>query len=509
MSPATEQQPPHAPPSPASRGPGGSFGLTLAPLGVLVASLAGLGMLGYALWTDGSGRWFAARGLGVPDAIGALGAAGICLLALGAASLAAFGRQRTLLRIRAALSAFAKGERQSGALAVPHDSATAEAWNRLVAWQESAAETAEAGLLVRAGAAGGGGAGSQISNRAADAIWHGVVIIDEHQIIRYANGAAAVFLRHRRDVLLGVDIKRAITDTAVLEAIGMAATTGSRQKRSMDVGDASVPDASVLRFSVRALGQADDRSVLIVIEDVTQQRISDAVQHAFIAQAAHELRTPLTNISLYTEQLMEESLSGEERSTALNVINQEIGRLDHIVADMLSIAEIEAGRLSAHRGEVRVEPMFEQLRHDYAESAAKKGLTLSFELPPKFPPIWGDRDKISIVLHNLLGNAIKYTPSGGSVRVSVRVEGDRFVTEVSDTGIGIGEEDSQRIFERFARGNDPRARAEVGSGLGLALARDIARLHEGDISLQSELDVGSTFSFWLPIATTSSSAQAA
>ena len=109
MSPATEQQPPHAPPSPASRGPGGSFGLTLAPLGVLVASLAGLGMLGYALWTDGSGRWFAARGLGVPDAIGALGAAGICLLALGAASLAAFGRQRTLLRIRAALSAFAKG----------------------------------------------------------------------------------------------------------------------------------------------------------------------------------------------------------------------------------------------------------------------------------------------------------------------------------------------------------------------------------------------------------------
>ncbi|MCC7390264.1 MAG: hypothetical protein IT431_16030 [Phycisphaerales bacterium] len=465
------------------------------PVLAAAVALGGVGWLGHYQAQGELAGLLQSRGVPIADELILPLAAGLGLVVVWAAGLAAGGRHRVLLKIRRSLRLFAGGERCTDVLRVSEDGVAAEAWNQVLAWSEGQAETGAAVALLR----DAGSAGSQGSDRAADGLWHGVIIVDEQQIIRYANGAAAVFLRQRRDALPGIDIRRVVSDPVVLESVGAAAQTGSRQKRVLDVGDARSEDASVLRYSVRGIGQRHDRSVLIVIEDVTQQRIADAVQHAFVAQATHELRTPLTNMRLYLEQLLEEGLSAEERGTALNVINQEITRLDHIVGDMLSIAEVQAGGLSAKRGEVRLEQMFEALRDDYAESARKKGVDLSFHLPPKFPVIQGDRDKIGIVLHNLLGNAVKYTPSGGTVRVTVREEGDRLVTDVTDTGIGIGEDDAGRIFERFTRGQDPRALQQTGTGLGLALARDIARMHEGDIILHSELNVGSTFSFWLPL----------
>lgn len=466
----------------------------LVPLVASVVSVGGVGAFGYLALRASPGGWLAGRGVPIPDSLGLLVVTGLGVALVFIAGVTAGSRMRALLGIRASLLAFARGERCEGALRVVDEPGSGAAWNELLNWREAGAETAATAALLRAESGG-----DRASEHATDALWHGLMIVDDQQIIRYANGASAVFLRQRRDALAGVNISRVVTDEAVAEAIRVAAETGSRQRRVIDIGDATAPDSSVLRFSVRATGAANNRAVLIVIEDVTQQRISDAVQHAFVAQATHELRTPLTNMKLYLEQLIDDTLSDEERGTAMNVINQEITRLDHIVGDMLSIAEIQAGGLSSRRGDVRIEQMLEHLEHDYAESTRQKGLTLTFDLPPKFPMIQGDRDKIGIVLHNLLGNALKYTPSGGSIRVAVREEGDRLVVDVTDTGIGISEEDAGRIFERFVRGQDPRALRETGTGLGLALARDIARMHAGEITLHSELDVGSTFSFWLPI----------
>ena len=470
-------------------------GPILIPMLASALALGGVGWLGHYMLTEAPEGILEGRGVAVPDALIIPLAAGFGFLVVLIGTFAMASRLRVLLTIGARLIRFGRGERTAGAMRVADHAGVGRAWNELLAWAEERAEASEAAALLRSS----GGSSNSAAERASDGLWHGVVVIDEQQLIRYANGAAAVFLRQRRDALPGVDIRRVITDTHVLEAIGVATRTGSRQRRVFDVGDPTAVDASVLRFSIRAIGQGSDRAALIVIEDVTQQRIADAVQHAFVAQATHELRTPLTNMRLYVEQLLGDDLTPEERGTAMNVVNQEITRLDHIVGDMLSIAELQAGGLSAKRGEVRMGPLLEQLRDDYAESARAKGLTLSFELPPKFPSVQGDRDKIGIVLHNLLGNAIKYTPSGGSVRLEVREEGDRLVMEVTDTGFGIGEEDAPKVFERFSRGSDPRAREQTGTGLGLALARDIARLHDGDITLHSEVNVGSTFSFWLPI----------
>ncbi len=473
------------------------------PLAASVVAIGGLTGLGYLSLSLGAEGWIASQGLPISDRSGLMAVAGLGVALVLVASIAAANRLRVLLQIRASLLSFASGERCEGSLSVVDLPGAGSAWNALLDWRQAEIENAEAAVLLS-----NTDGGDQNNTYAADMLWHGIILIDEQQIIRYANGASAVFLRQRKDAMLGIDIRRVVTDDGVIDAIQIAVETGSRQKRVMDVGDASSPDTSVLRYSVRANGSTSDRSILIVIEDVTQQRISDAVQHSFVSQAAHELRTPLTNMNLYLEQLIEDELSLEERGSALNVINGEISRLDKIVCDMLSIAEIESGSMHANLGEVRMQPLFEQLEADHGEAARQKKLVLTLELPPKMPVILGDRDKINIVLHNLVGNAIKYTPEGGVIRVVVHEEGDRIVTEVIDTGIGISEDDTSRVFDRFVRVDDPRVAKETGTGLGLALAREIARMHNGDITVFSELDSGSTFSFWMPIVS-SSTAQAA
>lgn len=493
-------------PGRARRRPGASRATLF--LGPSLAGLAAIGAvtaLGYVAVPDQPDGWLAAHGVEIPDRLGVLvlGVAGGVSALLG--GLALRSRARVLHRIRGGLLAFDRGERSLGALCVAPHTRVAIAWNQLLAWRGEEADGAEAGAVL----ANPGRGEPEQGERVSDLLWHGMVIVDEQLVIRYANGAAGVFLRAKRDSLQGADARHVFRDERVVGAIRHAAQTGSRQKQVFDVGDVSDVEAGVLRFSVRSTSREGAQQVLVVIEDVTQQRVSEDVQHAFVAQAAHELRTPLTNIRLYIEQLIEDQLDAADRGRALNVLNQESSRLDRIVSDMLSIAEIQSGRMNVNTGDVRIQQIFEELEADYAQAASHKRLTLTFDLPPKFPIIQGDREKISIVLHNLLGNAVKYTPAGGVVRVSVREQGDRLVTDVIDTGIGIGEDDLTRIFERFARGRDSRVQAEPGTGLGLALARDIARLHGGDIVARSELDAGSTFSFWLPVASSTSSAKAA
>jgi signal transduction histidine kinase len=242
-------------------------------------------------------------------------------------------------------------------------------------------------------------------------------------------------------------------------------------------------------------------SVVVMIEDVTQQRVADEARNSFVAQATHELRTPLTNIRLYIEQAIEVGDADPAmRSKCLDVINSESRRLERIVGDMLSVSEMEAGSFKLREGDVRLETVFEELKTDFGPQAQEKHQDLKFELPPKLPAIKGDRDKIVLALHNLIGNALKYTPENGKVTVHVEVDARRMVVEVTDTGIGINPEETELIFEKFYRAKDKRVSDITGTGLGLALAREVVRLHGGDISVRSELNKGSTFTLSVPTA---------
>lgn len=431
--------------------------------------------------------------------IGLFGAAGLTGLLL------AYRRMRSRLRavgaIRDALAAVQSGRDSGAELAVSAAlGEEAAAWNKLLAERERLRERA---AMERAG--------ESLANRrtrdgdlasACDAMWQGMVLVDEQMKIKYANGAAAVFLRRKREDLVGMDAAAALADPRLVESVRGVASGTLRQRTVHEVEQAAEKGggAGVLRFSVRPVRKEDAATALVLIEDVTQQRVADASRNAFVAQATHELRTPLTNIRLYVDGLLEEpDADAAKRAKSINVIAQEARRLERIVGDMLSVSEIEAGQLKLRPGDVRLEAVFAELRADFEEQARQKEIAFRLDLPPKYPVMSGDRDKIVLALHNLVGNAIKYTPAGGEVTVRAREEGANFVIDVADNGIGIRAEECDLIFEKFYRAKDKRISGITGSGLGLALAREVVRLHGGDVTVRSQVDKGSTFTMTIPL----------
>ncbi len=406
-------------------------------------------------------------------------------------------RLKALGAIRGALLAREQGQTCASALEINPDwGMEAKAWNHLLiqADQERrqiALEKTRELLQGRRSAGGDLGA-------AFDAMSQGMILVDKKCRAKYANGAAAVLLQVKREDIVSAPVSDFIHDPRVLEAV-RAAANGSALRRTV-VEVQRNGDSGLLRFLVRPMRREDSAVAMIIIEDITQQRVAEEARNAFVAQATHELRTPLSNIRLYVEAALEE---GEKdpaaRANSLNIINQETRRLDRMVGDILSVAEIEAGTLKLKVDDVRLDKLFADLQADYAAQAQERQVELSFDLPPKLPVIQADRDKVAVALHNLLGNALKYTPAGGRVAVRVAIGGGQMVVEVSDTGIGINEEDRPRVFEKFYRARDRRVAETTGTGLGLAIAREVIRLHGGDITVQSELDKGSTFTLALPI----------
>ena len=432
------------------------------------------------------------------------GIGGICVAAL-LALLVLYRRVRAGLRgicaVREALLAREHGQTALEALEVnPEWGPEARAWNDMLGQEETrqkhvALEKTRETLQARV-------CGTDRLTVACDALSQGLILVERNLRATYVNSAAALLLRAKREDMLSADIASFVKDERVVAAARAAAGNGAMQRRTIvEVQRNGETGGGVLRFVIRPVRRDDSGVAMIVVEDITQQRAAEEARHTFVAQATHELRTPLTNIRLYTEMALDEGQKDPAvLANCLSIINQETFRLDRTVADILSIAEIEAGTLTLRRDDVRLEEIFPELKADYEAQAHEKQVELEFRLPPKLPVIKGDREKIRSALHNLVGNALKYTPAGGQVRVAVKVNpGDQLVVDVSDTGIGMTEEDRQHLFEKFYRARDPRVAKVTGSGLGLAIAREVIRLHGGDIGVESELNRGSTFTLTLPV----------
>lgn len=409
-------------------------------------------------------------------------------------------RVRALGAIREALLAIEGGETVASVLQVSTDlGIEARAWNEVIAAREKLRRQDVSGRAKEV--LGNRGEARSDLSAACDAMSHGLVLVGEGDTVTYANGAAAVFLRASKEDLIGSSVDRHLHVDSVLRAIKDTVGGTVRRRTVVDVERKDDAHGSgVLRFSVRPVRRDDAASAMVTIEDVTQQKVAEEARHAFVAHTTHELRTPLTNIRLYVETAIDDGEADPAtRAKCLNVINAETRRLERIVGEMLSMAEIEAGSFKLKADDVRLETFFDELAADYLPQAAEKRITLDLKLPPKLPVIRGDRDKITLALHNLVGNALKYTPDGGRVTIGVETDGKHVAVSVADTGIGINSEDAEHIFERFYRAKDPRVVKITGTGLGLTLAREVIRMHGGDITVESKLDQGSTFTMTLPM----------
>ena len=256
-----------------------------------------------------------------------------------------------------------------------------------------------------------------------------------------------------------------------------------------------------LELLLAPFARGDQGGVLVLIHDVTEQRAAEQTRKDFVANVSHELRTPLTNIRSYAETL-EEGLGDMPAETAKNfltVILNETDRMTHIVQDLLTLSRFDSGRSELHLARF---PFAEAVQDTYQAvilDAQKHAHTVRLELPDKLPEVLADQERVMQVMMNIVSNAIKYTPDGGTITLSAGVREGRVWMEVDDNGIGIPPTDRERIFERFYRVDKARSRQSGGTGLGLSIAKEIAQLHEGDLYLVDKQGPGLTIRLELPV----------
>ena len=331
-----------------------------------------------------------------------------------------------------------------------------------------------------------------------ESLSQGLITIDRDLRIVAANAAAHGFLDRQPGSLVGRTVIEAFLDAQV-ESI---ARTSLEQGTS--IGEIGRADQGARRLLVRAR-RSSAGGAWLILEDVSELRRLQQIRAEFIDNLSHELRTPLTTVSLLAETLTREAeaagdaipLKMRDRIAKIEV---ETGHLVQMVSELLDLSRIESG------GSIGAMDLLDlgQIANESAERlrlfAERQGVTLRVERHPSLPPVRGDEERISQVFVNLLHNAVKFSPDGGDVSVTLRTDDGRIVTSIADHGVGIPRAAQARIFERFYKVDRARVRGETGgTGLGLAIARHIIEQHGGSIWVESTEGAGSTFSFGLPI----------
>lgn len=264
----------------------------------------------------------------------------------------------------------------------------------------------------------------------------------------------------------------------------------SRAARRFGAGDlrARVPERGPREVAVLS---AEFNRMAEGLEDAQRQR------QALVADVAHELRTPLTVLRGYLEAL-HDGLAVADADT-LGVVHDEALNLQRLVDDLQDLAQADAAELGLDPRPVEIHEALRGVAAGFALQAGQRGVGITVDAAP-CPPVLADGRRIGQVVHNLVGNALRYTPTGGEIRLVARPDGACCRVEVADTGIGIAPADLPRVFERFYRVDPSRARETGGSGLGLTIAKRIVEAHGGAMGVESTLGQGTRFWFTLPFS---------
>jgi len=337
------------------------------------------------------------------------------------------------------------------------------------------------------------------------AMQEGLVAVDRDERIVLINRSARDLTGLGSEAVEGKRTWEAIRVGAVVDIL-RAALDGRDSWRD----DIALPGRTGLVVEAHAapIGPEDGpvEGAVAVLHDVTRLRKLESYRRDFVANVSHELKTPLTTIRAAVETLLSGAARDPEAMTRfLAKIDVQSSRLEALIGDLLSLSRLESEGLARGKAPVDLRAILTDSVGRFAEKAAAKKVSVSFTPgdesldPAEAPCVMGDGGALSQVFDNLIDNAVKYTPEGGHVRVSMRESGaGRIAVDVEDDGLGISEPDTERIFERFYRVDRARSRDVGGTGLGLAIVKHIVVLHRGSVQVRSALGEGSTFSVTLP-----------
>jgi len=323
----------------------------------------------------------------------------------------------------------------------------------------------------------------------------GLLLLDENGRIELANRAFTELFDvsadvHHKTVL---EVLRQHELTGVLEKVATEKQVldyelklGGLSERWLQINAAAI---------VNAAGQR--QGTILVFHDLTRLKQLERTREEFVANVSHELRTPLSLIKGYVETLLDGAKDNPEVKTKfLQTIQRNSERLQFLIEDLLTISELESGRLKMNLQSVQLRPVADRVLEDFKAQAAGKSVTLTNEVPNLTTQ--ADAERLQQVLGNLVGNAIKYGRSEGHVKISGRMEDGEIELCVKDDGPGIPSEALERVFERFYRIDKARSREQGGTGLGLSIVKHIVQSHGGKVWAKSEPGKGAEFYFTLP-----------
>lgn len=246
--------------------------------------------------------------------------------------------------------------------------------------------------------------------------------------------------------------------------------------------------------------QREKIGVVVLFRDISKEKEVERLKNELISTVSHELRTPLATTKEFVA-IMSDGIAGSvtpEQKDYLSIIMSNINRLGRMINDLLDISKLEAGRMELNKRLVYPLLLIKDQLASFKAEAENKKIVLSENLPAELPQLYIDPDRITQVLVNLIGNALKFTPEGGSVIVEAKELDESIQIQVSDTGVGIAKENFSRLFDRFQQIDRKPGPGAKGTGLGLAISKSIVELHKGKIWVESEMGKGSRFVFTLP-----------
>jgi signal transduction histidine kinase len=272
-----------------------------------------------------------------------------------------------------------------------------------------------------------------------------------------------------------------------------------RATRDIQAGNLSARASLSGRDEIAALAQSFNQMADRLQEADDRQREIDRLRRDLVAWAGHDLRTPLASIRLLIEALVDGLVTDPQVSQQyLQQAKKQVDVLATLVDDLFQVSQIDAGGLPLDRESGSLADLISDTLESFSAVAQQHGIRLEGSAAAGIDPLTMDVRRLGRVLNNLLSNALRHTPDGGSITLRAEPDGGRVCVTLSDTGNGIAPQDLPHIFDRFYRGDKSRSRATGGAGLGLAIAKGIVEAHGGQISVRSEPGQGATFRFTLP-----------
>ncbi len=331
----------------------------------------------------------------------------------------------------------------------------------------------------------------------------GLMLVDKRGRIAFLNPRAEEILNVPALSVLGRtlevmqhDMSRHIPDSERVLSQLWAAIAAPESAQTLEFTVMTTPSRTLQArfFSIEGSGG----SLGILLRDITRERELDAMKSQLLSTVSHELRTPLASIKGFATTLLRDDVSWDDQSRRefLSIIDEESDRLTELISNLLDMSRVEAGTLRVETEPTQLRPLIEETAAEFQMMTPRHQFRV--QLPSSLPLVLADPRRARQVLRNLVENAVKYTPAGGSITISAQAIPDFVQITVIDQGIGIESKQLNNIFDRFYQVDSASTRKVGGSGLGLSICKAIVEAHGGEIWVESQLGVGSTFHFTLP-----------